>query len=316
MASKIVILLSSKLNSKWTNNLFRYLSKEKLYTAKICNHLRLYFSNWKSEEQILVYQMGKVGSTTVTKSLEALGRNYSIYHLHLLNREHLDWAEKYYKSNRQKYAHVPRQLLNGLLVRSQIDKIRNKKKVKIITLVRDPIARNVSKFFQVLHTQLDYPYQSKITTIGIKAVVQELIELFFNKKFYESEDWEHEHCSMPFSWFDTELKNVFDIDVFLYKFPKLKGYKIYENNCADVLLLKLENIKECAIYAFKEFLDIEKFSLVKKNLAYEKYYHEAYEMFLNNIHLPEDYLDKFYSSYQVRHFYTSDEIGNFKKRWR
>ncbi len=82
IASKVVILLSSKLNSKWTDNFFGYLYGKDLCTAKICNYLRLYFSDWKSEEQILVYQMGKVGSMTVTYSLKALGGNYIIYHVH------------------------------------------------------------------------------------------------------------------------------------------------------------------------------------------------------------------------------------------
>lgn len=314
-ALKPIVVFSYICVNKYITKLFN----KNLYIARLQNNLRISISDRKNEEQILVFQMGKVGSTAIVSSLKyalkAFEKNYSVYHIHFLNKEHLRWVEKFLIENKGKFNHVPEHFLNGIYFKRQIDKLGDRKKWKVVTLVRDPIARNISKFFQVIDTQLNYSYQKKIESIGMKNVIRELMELFFSKRCYESEDWESEHCSMPYSWFETELKSVFHIDVFSISFPESKGYKIYKNNRAEVLLLKVEKIQECSSLAFKEFLGIKNFRPLARNLASNKIYGESYRRFINSISIPRDYLDEFYSSYQVRHFYTDDEIENFKRKW-
>jgi len=302
---------------RWTKKCITKLFNRNLYIAKLLNHFCIFISDRKNEEQILVYQMGKVGSQACVSSLKnafiANDKNCSVYHIHFLNKKHLRWVENFLIENKE---NAIEHFLNGVYFSDQIDKLGDRKKWKIVTLVRDPIARNISKFFEVLDTQLNYSFLKKIKSIGLKKVNQELIELFFINKFYESEDWESEHCSMPYSWFETELKHVFHIDIFSSCFPKSKGYKIYNNTRAEVLLLKLEKIRECNSLAFKDFLDINNFKMLVRNTTSETKYGDSYQRFINSISIPRDYLDEYYSSYQVRHFYTDDEIENFKRKWR
>ncbi len=68
--------------------------------------------------------------------------------------------------------------------------------------------------------------------------------------------------------------------------------------------------------AFKEFLGIEQFTLVKANISMEKNYYNAYKSFKNSIILPENYLSNIYSSKYAQHFYTKKEIDVFKDIWR
>ena len=122
-----------------------------------------------------------------------------------------------------------------------------------------------------------------------------------------------EQFDQPFDWFDLELKHVFGVDVFSEKFPKGKGYKIYEHELADVLLLKLEKIRECSAKAIHEFLNHKGFKLVHANRARDKKYYPIYRKFVNSIVLPEEYNELQYASSHVRHFYSEDEINAFKK---
>ena len=43
---------------------------------------------------VIVFQMGKVGSKSVRRSLEALNLDMAIYHSHLLTKERIDETEK------------------------------------------------------------------------------------------------------------------------------------------------------------------------------------------------------------------------------
>lgn len=100
---------------------------------------------------LLVYQMGKVGSSTVQKSLRALELDMPIYHVHCLSKHEIDEREKKYKkyfgTEVAKSVNIPSTWLCQYL-RKQLDKGLKGKKWKIVTLVRDPIAMNIGSFFQ------------------------------------------------------------------------------------------------------------------------------------------------------------------------
>ena len=103
-------------------------------------------------DPILVYQMGKVGSITIQTSLERtyrdLGLNVPIHHVHLMNLSLEDCEIRL----RDEYANLSKVLGavgNGLELRKTLEKTPEQR-LKIITLVRDPVARNVATFFESL----------------------------------------------------------------------------------------------------------------------------------------------------------------------
>jgi hypothetical protein len=265
---------------------------------------------------LIVFQMGKVGSKTITKSLQSLNLDMPIYHSHLLTKMRIRETEqkrkKFFRTPRQSY--LQRSWLN-LFLRKQIDKdLTENKQWKIITLTREPIARNISTFFENLEVkQLSaaHQYEIKSDYYDIKPIIvgidniQRLIDLFFDKLNHDS----------PLEFFDRELKSVFGIDVYATKFKKQNGYQIYTNGSVDVLLIRLENLNGCAGVALKKFLKIDNFSLVKENIGSRKVYASLYEKFKSVIVLPDSYLNKFYNSKFMLHFYSEKEIKNFKAMW-
>ena len=176
------------------------------------------------------------------------------------------------------------------------------KNYKVVTLVRDPIATNISGFFQ--NADLWLP-ELKSTPHLSATDLKRISARFFS-------EYPHE---VPLKWFDMELKRVFEIDVFSEPFPKSKGYQIYAGKKADVLLLRLESLESCGREAFREFLHFEDFTLKEANTADKKAYASTYHQFSDNLTIPESYLDLMYGSKYAQHFYSSVELEAFKIKW-
>ena len=116
-------------------------------------------------------------------------------------------------------------------------------------------------------------------------------------------------------FFDQELKAVLGIDVYASEFPKSKGYKIYKEKRSDVLVIRLENLHECAEKAFIEFLNVDRFKMINENVGSEKNYGHIYGMFKDSVVLPDSYIEKMYSSKYMKHFYSEEEIKKFRKKY-
>lgn len=289
------------LGSKWV----RRLASRNYYCAKMLYHLSLRLANPHTREALLVYQMGKVGSTSVVRSLKALDLGMPVYHVHDLTRDTLDRDEKLYKREFAISGLQPRHLWESQYLLRQIESRGRRCRWKVVTLVRDPIARNISGFFQTLQSEFGFDYE-KAESMRDDDVVEEVIGIFLDRVTW------HDY---PLTWFDVELKSVFGIDVFASEFPVAKGYKTYEGENADALVLRLENLSDVASEAFREFLEIDGFTLIKGNISSEKGYYALYRKFLDDIVLPESYIDRMYGSKYAQHFYSEEEIRAFRARW-
>jgi len=200
-----------------------------------------------------------------------------------------------------------RHLMGVQHLRKRLDRQHCLHQWKVITLVRDPVARNLSSFFEVLDPEMHYGLEANLQAKGHEAVVQELCTLFLNA--YP----DHE---LPLTFFDTEFKRALGLDVFAIPFSTAKGYQIYKGAPADTLLLRAENLVQSAREAFAEFLGIPEFELTNANLSEEKGYARIYRSVLNTIVLPDAYLQKMYNSQYATHFYSRDEIAAFQAKWR
>ena len=63
------------------------------------------------------------------------------------------------------------------------------------------------------------------------------------------------------------------------------------------------------------FLGIDNFKLVNTNRGNHKWYASLYRDFLQEIQIPDWYLDYYYNSAFVKHFYTPEEIAGFREKW-
>lgn len=119
----------------------------------------------------------------------------------------------------------------------------------------------------------------------------------------------------PLVFFNQEIKEVWDVDVYKYKFPKDIGYQIYENKYTEILLLKFEKLNECINKAMTDFLNINSFNLHKRHGSKKKKYGDIYIDFIESTHWDKSFIDKYYSSDYVTHFYTDEELNSFRKKW-
>jgi hypothetical protein len=272
---------------------------------------------FKDRTPLLIYTMGKVGSSRVLHSLKMLDLDRPIYHLHSLAPEPLRELEIELEA-----AFPDPQALVSLhhVWRCQyvLSKLADhpEDKMQAISLIRDPLARNLSNFFQ--HIQVEnLPATSggqrwKLTSsfFDFQIVAGEeglaaLIELYFDKEWHD----------FPALWIDRELGGVLGIDVYATPFPRDQGYAIYHSPQANLLLIRLRDLNRCASQALQEFLGLDAFELVNANVGETKAYVDVYRAFKAQIAFPASYLDRIYNSGFARHFYGEAERQELRDRW-
>lgn len=263
---------------------------------------------YSSRQVIVVHQMGKVASNTVYKSLKCLEPLLPVFHTHSLNYKQIEKISKLliYPKFVGSYEHLIDSL--SLLTMLQLDLAstsEQKRDWKIITLVREPIDRNISAFFQNLSLEKLFP---SFTTHGqiCEEEVDQAIELFLR---------EYSH-HLPLNWLDSEIKEVFGIDTFNNApFDHEKGFQVMEKDNYSVLIIRVEDLNRCCSEAMKDFLNISDFNLRQVNVSSNKKYSSIYKEFKKRIHLPDDYISQMYNSKYATHFYSPSEIREFISRW-
>lgn len=254
---------------------------------------------------IIVFQMGKVGSRTVYESLarayRKLHQPVDIYHSHILcNFEN---AEAIIRKERPN----PEPSLGAIAYGKELRKIMAEnpdRKWKIISLVRDPVARNIGTFFDNLHEFIPDWYKQKQDDLHF---VQQAQNVFIEIQSIHSE---------PVRWFDEQLLPMFGVDVFSKPFPRDTGYKIYHPNSKNsILIIRLEDLDRIGSLAMKEFLGLNNFELINANIGDEKAYAELYRLF-KQYPLPDKYIHQMYNTKYARTFYTEADIARFSAQWR
>jgi len=244
------------------------------------------------EMPIAIFQMGKVGSRTIYQSLDEYG--VFGWHIHYLSKELNAWRER--SQNEMPLPELLRKVSGN-----------DEFKVRIITLVRDPIARNVASYFQ--NIQKWFPQILTRYENDREETIEFTIDRFLN-------GWSPYDHNLPLNWWGDELEGVFGINAIDGKFPKGKGYRIIQNEMVELLIIKVESLNEVFNPAIHEFLGIDKLQLCLSNLGDEKPYNQLYRDFIDKIRIPADYLERHYQSDAVMEFYTNDEIDGFLKKWK
>jgi len=206
--------------------------------------------------KILVYTMGKVGSTTVMRALESVGFT----------------AGRAYPGN--------------------INTINLNEYDGFITMVRDPVARNISQFFETC---------SDIIKLSGDPV------LAFRTEFPQGHGY-------PLLWFDYHIRPVLGIDVMKQQFLKRWGWSAYDN----LLVIKTEKLNSALAEALCEFLGERDYKVEHRARGIDKFPSidgYTYSQFLNEAKFSMRFLDALYDTDFMRHFYTQKEIKFLIERW-
>lgn len=226
-----------------------------------------------TENSVFIYQSKKVGSVSVVNSARAAG----IYGVHIHD---FSFSK----------ARTP-------FLRDMIRKVSG----KIISIVREPIARQISLLWH------------SWGKLGGDFIVE--------NKYKSLEEIEHQFYNIPnredeFEWYLKEFKNILNINIYEYPFDKEKGYSIIEKDGISLLLMKTERLNDLESVLGK-FLGVEKFKLAEGNMAKNKKYKIAYQNYLENVRIPQNFFDYYYCNNQyMDYFYTKEEKEVFYQQWK
>jgi len=299
-------------------NLLLHGEIERFHVTLSHRFLPVYFAVWRrtfgrtpkprnaegiARDPILVYQMSKVGSRSVLFSLEYSYARHTlpgvpIYHIHKLADldVHEERARRSSDIEELKSVRQCRQILKDF------DELPDQH-WNVVSLVRDPVARNVGAFF---HNLDHYIPNWKVFWKEGSLTTAEIMQVFLR-------DEQVHHTANV--WFDVEFKSVLGIDVYEVPFNTAEGYQLYSNPPkVDLVIIRLEDLNRVAVPVMDKFLGIHDFKLYSSNIGDEKEYAKVYRAF-KSTPLPLDYVQRIYQSRFARHFYTEAEITAFTNKW-
>lgn len=229
-------------------------------------------------QPVFIWSMGKVGSTSIAKALNSV-KGVAVFTSHFMNDP----------------AHPRSQVLYKHLIAPKIP-------LKIISLVRDPIGKNVSSFFQNYEKNTGRAYAT--SDFSLEA----LNDLFFNK---------YQHHNSPLTWFDQYIKRYTGIDVYAKPFPLSEKSCTYQQDDFELLVMRCDLEDAQKTRQVEAFLNLEPgaFNIVSRNVGASKEYSKTYDEFKRHIQFPKGYLDRMQQSQYLQHFYSRAEIDQTLERW-
>lgn len=242
-------------------------------------------ANKTNNDIFLVYTMGLVASNSILNSISNRLPHVHTYAMHYLNQKNLLEQENLLKDSLYKKMHTE----HATNIKKCISD-NPEKKIKIITVIREPISLMIS---QIFHQQSRYD-------------LSKLMHLTQSTKCLD--------YNYPASWCHDELKSFSNVDILKLDFDKKKGYSIYQNGNISLLVIKFEDIDFLFSDAMEEFTGIPRWKIgkMKKTPQMSK----EYLQFKNSISIDAALLNQIYSSQYVIHFYQKSEIQNFMSQWR
>ena len=259
---------------------------------------------------MIVHQMGKVGSTTVVHSLKAAGvdKHMTIYQTHYLSEDGLEFYSDLQVQGYGGWENMPPKTKQSLMRHKVLrQRLRagylDRHDTVLVTLVRDPIATNLSGYF---HNYRWWPDDLRMRCESMSPDGTKLCSSIF---------WRPIRTLSLQSGLIWEMNAVFGIDVFQTEFDHRLGFSIVESNSTPLLILKVEDLDASLAPAFRKFLGIDSLNLVRTNEAEQKVYASLYSTFIRSLQLPVGYVSRLYDSRYARHFYSSTDIDLFTKRW-
>jgi FkbM family methyltransferase len=275
---------------KFNDNLIELPSDDDFDKDKI-------FTITQNDSPILIYQVGKVGSSTIYNSLKKSIFDVPIYQVHNIHTS----QELYNKEQQNSYVESSHHLLLGIKLN---EIIKNKKNIKwkIIIGVRDPIHRWLSDIFQNINER----YSNLKNTNGTLDK-SKLINYFV--KSLDSNPME--------KWFYDELFNTFHVDISTINLDKSKGYTICKVNGVEILFYTMESLKNSFEIMMKEFLPSHNIKMEKANEASSKDYHADYKFIQNVVKFELKYLEEYYYNNSVaKYFYSNQRLKEFIDKWK
>jgi hypothetical protein len=246
-------------------------------------------SSGGDRELVLIYQMGKVASSTLKASLLPLPQ----FEVHQVHRLVLDNIRRVHHEHAIRGWQPPTGDPGGLYLQRDL---LSRRPAKIITLVREPVGRNISYYFQNLDKILGRP---RAHELPIETIIDG-----FTERFPYSDD--------PLTWFDYEFKVALGADIYESGFRASAEAHRWRTGVYDILILRCDASDGAKLTALRDFLAAPELVLRQDNVTGGKPSAVAYRAFLALARFPHDYLDRMFESRYARYFFDAPSLA----RWR
>lgn len=235
--------------------------------------------------------MGKVATTSLMTSLKRAG--YDPICCHYLHPSKLDYFIDLANGHSSR---LDLNVLDSLALHHYLPMHTGERRLKIISSMRDPIARNISAFYENIHAfgGPDSQFECRL---------QDFLE-----------NYPH---TVPLEWWDFELKQVLGFDLFAAPFEQQFGYTIYNHPIADIFIMRADLPLASQSRAISSFLGISNLEVQADNLmSDESDRAESYSEFRDKLILPRAYVDFMYHSDVARYFWSEEQLSTMRAKWR
>jgi hypothetical protein len=242
----------------------------------------------RAERPVLIHTMGKVGSMAMAGAVHrAEIPGVEVFHTHRL----IDHNDPGVKLERQGIAPRRTWYVSSALARCVAEQSKN---VVVLSVVRDPLERNVSGFFQTIERYL--PDRKPINPASPPPVDQ-LIEIFIER-------WPHQAIT---TWLDREISTHFDIDPYERPFDAESGFSLHRSATGSgvnnvVGIARHDRFPEAAESMLSAALGVDGISLTRRNATGDKHIAPLVERFKQDLSMPADIVDDLYRSRYATHF--------------
>lgn len=242
---------------------------------------------------VIVYQMGKVASSSVYDGLRKV-KDIDAFHAHYLLPDNIARGQEIAKERGWKKRNESKRLY---LYSKLFEKPH--RTINLVTLVREPIGRNISAYFQNLEiTEGSRDAHAVLDT-------SELIQRFL----------EHYPHDTPLTWFDREFRAVTGIDVYSYPFAHDTGWLVIDKPPFRVLIMRSDLPDQAKETQVNAFLGTQTFAVRRSNVGQTKAYADAYKHFIASIRVTPEYARRLLNSTYAKHFFGADELESLEARW-
>lgn len=254
------------------------------------------------KQTVLIFTVGKVGSSSIYSTCLA-NENIDAYHLHHISPQALQAQSAAFVNNPE----MMHDHLKTALLLAERKALQNEN-LKVINLVRDPVSRSLSHFFQDYFAPSSMNLKNllqQIDEFGEEKMATEIIKMFLAKS---------RHLE-PFNWVKTELSYILQDEPYKHPFNKDDGYNIIENKNVSLLTLQCEIDDKQKLNAVSEFLDLSFDDIVTSNITGDRNVGNIYKKVKSLMKLPTEYLDMMYKNEYCEHYYSQKQLAAFREVW-
>lgn len=237
------------------------------------------------KEPVLVYQMGKVGSSALAQLIDRVPGCFAVQ-VHRLAparrteiQNRFDAGEHYYKDMRfEGWIH---------------DWLQNRSApTKIVTAVREPMSHSYSSFFQNLRRSTRGKMQA-----ATPGSINDLSKLFL--------EWEELGAAL--TWLDLEMSPLIGSDLLAHPFDQATGWSVSTGQEYTVLTLKSEIGDDVKRTALTALLGHDPGEVSRQNSAVHKDYAATYRSFIDAVKIPAPVAAQWMQHRYTQTFYSAVE---------